>query len=128
MHIEHIALYCLDLEEMRRFFEQYFACRANELYHNPRTGLKTYILTFPDGGARLELMTRPEVTVSAEGSFRVGFVHLSIAMNSREAVDRQTKRLESAGFACLDGPRTTGDGYYESCIQGPEGILLELTI
>ena len=25
-------------------------------------------------------------------------------------------------------PRTTGDGYYESCVRGFEGILLEITV
>ena len=27
----------------------------------------------------------------------------------------------------LSGPRTTGDGYYESCLVGFEGNLIELT-
>lgn len=26
------------------------------------------------------------------------------------------------------GPRTTGDGYYESCVAGVEGALIELTV
>jgi len=33
----------------------------NEQYHNPRTGLCTYILSFTEGSTRLELMQRPDV-------------------------------------------------------------------
>ena len=56
MRIDHIALFCKNLEQMRQFFLDHFGAVSNEQYHNPRTGLKTYILTFPDGGARLELV------------------------------------------------------------------------
>lgn len=61
MRINHVALYCLDLEEMRGFFIRYFNGTSNELYHNPRIGLKTFILSFDGSDAHLELMTRPEV-------------------------------------------------------------------
>ena len=57
--IDHIALYCIDLEAMREFWMAHFGCTSNKQYHNP----------------------------------------------------------------C-----TTGDGYYESCIQGPEGMLIEITV
>lgn len=60
MKIEHIALYCRDLENMKGFFEKYFQGVSNTIYHNPRTNLRTYILTFPDGPAWIEIMIRPE--------------------------------------------------------------------
>lgn len=128
MHIDHIALYCLDLESMRTFFMKYFGCLSNEEYHNTKTGLRTYILTFPEGGARLELMQRPEVTDARQHLFRHGFIHMSIATGSEQGVESKTYELVKNGYTCLSGPRTTGDGYYESCIEGPEGILLEITI
>lgn len=106
---------------------KYFGCASNEQYHNPRTGLTTYILSFPDGGARLEIMSRPEVTAPCADMLRGGLNHLSIALGSREAVDAKTRELTSAGYDCISGPRLTGDGYYESCIVGPEGILFEIT-
>ncbi|MFP9220151.1 glyoxalase, partial [Enterococcus faecalis] len=31
-------------------------------------------------------------------------------------------------FAVVNGPRTTGDGYYESVIEDDEGNLIEITI
>ena len=127
MKIDHIALYCLDLEGMREFFIRYFNGVSNEMYHNPKTGLKTYILSFPDSNARLELMTRPEVKDEAENIYRHGFIHLSFSVGSKEKVDSLTKVLNEDGYQVLSGPRTTGDGYYESCIVGPEKILIELT-
>ena len=55
MKIDHIALYVNELEEVKTFFVRFFGAVSNEMYHNPRTGLRTYILSFGDG-ARLEIM------------------------------------------------------------------------
>ncbi len=128
MTIDHVALYCRDLEGMKAFFEKYFQATSNNLYHNPRTNLRTYILTFPDGPSRLELMTRPEVEDDNESQFHAGFIHLSFAVGSQKAVDELTAILKADGYETLSGPRTTGDGYYESCVRGFEGILLEITV
>lgn len=127
MKIDHVALYCLDLEGMKEFFIRYFNGVSNEMYHNPKTGLKTYILSFQDSDARLELMTRPEVVDEKENIYRQGFIHLSFSVGLKEKVDGLTKVLYEDGYQVLSGPRTTGDGYYESCIVGPEKILIEIT-
>ncbi len=128
MKIDHVALYCRDLDGMKAFFEKYFNGTSNNLYHNPRTNLRTFILSFPDGSSRLELMTRPEVEGDNESLFHAGFIHLSFAVGSKEAVDELTATLKADGYETLSGPRTTGDGYYESCVRGPEDILLEITV
>ena len=128
MKIEHVAFYCRDLEGMKSFFERYFHGTPNILYHNPRTNLRTYILTFPDGESRLELMTRPEVEGDNESQFHSGFIHLSFAVGSKEAVDEFTATLKTDGYETLSGPRTTGNGYYESCVRGFDGMLLEITV
>ena len=128
MRIDHIALYCRDLEGMKDFFVKYFLGEPNNLYHNPRTNLRTYILSFPDGQSKLEIMTRPDVEGDNEILFHAGFIHLSFAVGSKEAVDELTLRLRTDGYDTLSGPRTTGDGYYESCVRGFEGILLEITV
>ena len=128
MKIDHVALYCLDLEGMKEFFIRYFNGVPNEMYHNPKTGLKTYILSFQDSDARLELMTRPEVVNEEENIYRQGLIHLSFSVGSKEKVDSLTKLLNEDSYQVLSGPRTTGDGYYESCIVGPENILIEITI
>ena len=36
--------------------------------------------------------------------------------------------LREAGYPVLNGPRTTGDGYYESVVSDPEGNQIEITI
>jgi lactoylglutathione lyase len=128
MRIDHIALFCKDLEQMRQFFLDHFKGVSNEQYHNPRTGLRTYILSFPDGGARMELMKRPDTIDIDPSKPNIGFVHVSFAVGSKEAVDAKTVELNEAGYKVVSGPRTTGDGYYESCILGPEGIQIEITI
>ena len=128
MRIDHVALFCKDLEQMRQFFLDYFEATSNEQYHNPRTGLRTYILTFPDSDTRLELMQRPD-TIDADPSRpNIGFIHISFAVGSKEAVDAKTQELRNAGYQVTSGLRTTGDGYYESCILGPEGIQVEITV
>ena len=128
MKIDHVALYCRDLEGMKGFFEKYFKATPNEIYHNPRTNLRTYILTFPDGQSRLEIMTRPEVEGDNDSPYHAGFIHLSLAVGNKETVDELTATLRADGYETLSGPRTTGDGYYESCVRGFERILLEITV
>lgn len=129
MKIDHVALFCQDLEAMRDFFITYFEATSNDLYHNQRTGLRTYILSFPNGDARLELMQRPDVTSKAVPEHaHLGYIHLSMAVGSRMQVEALTLRLQAEGYRVLSGPRTTGDGYYESCVEGPEKILIEITV
>ena len=127
MRIDHAALFCRDLEQMRQFFIDYFDARSNEQYHNPRTGLRTYILSFTEGSTRLELMLRPDVQDAEPSQSAIGYVHLSFAVGSKKGVDLLTRRLAADGYTVTSGPRTTGDGYYESCILGPEGIQIEIT-
>ena len=126
MKIDHIAMYVADLEGAKRFFVDYFDATSNEMYHNPRTGLRTYFLTFPDGG-KLEIMSRPEVEKADNPVYGSGSVHLSFALGSREEVDRLTSLLSLHGYDVLSGPGVTGDGYYERCIRGFEDNLVELT-
>lgn len=126
MRIEHIALYVRDLEGVKNFFQTYFDAKANDGYHNPKTGLRSYFLTFADG-ARLELMHRPDQREREVGLRDTGYIHLAFSVGSRREVDRLTKALSDGGYPVLSGPRVTGDGYYESCILGPEGNQIEIT-
>lgn len=127
MKINHVALYVTDLESARDFFVKYLGGRSSDVYHNPRTHFRSYFLSFADG-ARLELMTRPEIEASEKQPMRAGYAHVSFSLGSREAVDALTQRLREDGYRVLDGPRTTGDGYYESCVVGVEDNLVELTV
>lgn len=127
MHIEHVALYVNDLDAAKQFFTRYFGARSNELYHNATTGFRSYFLSFDDG-ARLEIMTRPDMDDLEKPPARTGFVHLAFSVGSPEAVDRLTAQLAADGYRVASGPRTTGDGYYESCIVALEGNQIEITV
>lgn len=127
MKVEHIAMYVNDLENARNFFVTYFGAVSNEGYHNPKTDFRSYFLTFEDG-ARLEIMTKPDLTDSGDFLNRFGYAHVAFRVGSKEAVDALTSRLKSDGYPVISGPRTTGDGYYESCILGFEGNMIEVTI
>ena len=127
MQIDHVALFVRELEPARAFFERYFAAQAGSLYHNPKTGLSTYFLSF-DTDTRLELMALPTLN-DAPGAYpQTGLTHLAFSLGSRQSVDELTTRLSSDGYEVVSHPRVTGDGYYESCVLGPEGLRLELTV
>ena len=127
MKIDHIALYVNDLEGAKAFFENYFLATSNEGYHNKRADFRSYFLTFSDG-SRLEIMTKPDLTDSGNLLDRFGYAHIAVSVGSREAVDALTARLKDGGYPTLSSPRVTGDGYYESCILGFEGNLIEITV
>ena len=126
MRIEHIAMYVNDLEAARDFFVKYFGAVSNEGYHNKTTDFRSYFLSFGDG-ARLELMKKPQMDDAEKTLNRTGYVHIAFSLGSKEAVDELTVRLKNDGYQVISGPRTTGDGYYESCIVGIEGNQIEIT-
>lgn len=126
MKIEHIAMYVKDIEAAREFFVKYLGGTSNDGYHNNTTDFQSYFISFDDG-VRLELMTRPELADLEKPLNRTGYIHIAFSVGSKEAVDTLTDRLKEDGFAVVSGPRTTGDGYYESCIAIIEGNQIEIT-
>ena len=127
MKIEHAAMYVNDLEGVRDFFVRYFDAVSNDGYHNIKTGFRSYFLSFSDG-ARLEIMNRPDMSDGDKDVMHTGYIHLAFSTGSREKVDKLTKKLKDDGYEILSGPRTTGDGYYESCVLGPEGNQIDITV
>ena len=127
MRIDHIALYVNDLEGARDFFVKYLGAVSNEGYHNKKTDFRSYFLTF-EHGARLEIMHKPVMQDPAKTLNRTGFIHLAFSVGSKEVVDALTERMKTDGYEVISGPRTTGDGYYESCILGFEGNQIEITV
>ncbi|MFV0559231.1 MAG: VOC family protein [Enterococcus sp.] len=124
MRIEHVAVWVKDIELVKAFYEKYFQVTATELYHNPKTRFNSYFLTF-ESGSRLELTNKQHL--SGRVTDALGYAHLAISVGTKEAVDTLTNTLLEDGYPLLNGPRTTGDGYYEAVIQDPEGNLIELT-
>ncbi len=126
-HIEHIALWTHDLARLRDYYVKYFGARAGEGYRNEAKDFDSCFLEF-DGGARLEIMRSGRLALAdaAAGAQRRGLTHLAISVGSEAAVDALTKRLAADGHAVLDGPRRTGDGYYESVVLDPDGNRVEV--
>ncbi len=129
MKIEHVAIWTLDLERLKNFYCRHFGARGGAKYINPRTGFASYFLSF-DSGARLELMQRPGLQASRGDIDRpsTGLVHVALSVGSQEHVDSLTAQLALEGNRVLDGPRRTGDGYYESVVLDPDGNRIEITV
>lgn len=129
MKIDHIAIWTIDLERVKCFYEKYFGAVAGEKYFNPSKNFESYFLRFEDG-ARLEIMRKPEIHLSAHEVIMecVGLAHLAISVGSKEKVDALTEQLRQDGFPIIGEPRTTGDGYYESVVLDPEKNRIEITI
>jgi lactoylglutathione lyase len=113
--IEHVALWTDDLERLREWYEHWFGAQASELYTNEQTGFSSYFLQF-DGGARLELMRMPGQDTGLRA-------HLAVSLDSKERVDEMASLI-----GAVEGPRTTGDGYYEAVVLDPDGNRVELTV
>lgn len=127
MRIEHVAMYVNDLEAARDFFIKYLGASSNDGYHNQKTGFRSYFLSFSDG-ACLEIMNKPQMDDAEKTLARTGLIHIAFSVGSRERVDELTEELKRDGYEVVSGPRTTGDGYYESCVIGIEGNQIEITV
>ena len=127
MRIEHVAIYVNDLEKARDFFDRYLDGKSNDGYHNVKTDFRSYFISFDDG-ARLEIMNKPNMMDGVKKLNRTGLIHIAFSVGSKERVDELTHCLKADGFEVISGPRTTGDGYYESCIIAIEGNQIEITV
>ena len=126
MRIEHIAMYVNNLEKEKEFFETYFHAKAGEKYVHKEIGFSSYFLEFQDG-ARLELMHNTEMDDIEKYRRRTGFIHIAFTVGTKADVDRITEKIKNEGYEVISAPRTTGDGYYESCILDSEGNQIEIT-
>ena len=126
MRIEHVALWVNELEKVRKFYEIWFGCTSNEKYDNLKKGFESYFLTFDDG-ARLEIMRKKGIEGAVQHE-TAGYAHIALSLGTKESVDELTEKMRENGIIIAGEPRTTGDGYYESVVEDPEGNLIELTV
>ena len=124
MRIEHVAIWTQDLQAMKDFYCTWFQAEAGPKYANEIKGFESYFLTFPSG-ARLELM-RSAVEKEQRASSS-GCAHIAFSVGSEVRVDSLTDQLRGNGYTVVDGPRRTGDGYYESVVLDPDGNKVEIT-
>jgi lactoylglutathione lyase len=125
--IEHVAMYCQNLETIKDFYEKYCGCKSGTKYTNATKGFESYFLSFEDG-SRLEIMSKTSVNESINPRELMELTHLAISVGSKENVDKLTKTIESDGYEVVGQPKTTGDGYYERIILDPELKRIEITI
>lgn len=128
MKIEHIAIWAKNIEELKEFYVRYFGAKASKQYKNTTKGFKSYFLSF-DSGARLEIMQMEAIPDNQNDPVgqHTGLIHFAMSVGSKQVVDKLTSELIADGYRLLDGPRTTGDGYYESVILDPEDNRVEIT-
>jgi lactoylglutathione lyase len=127
MKIEHIAIWVMDLENMKKFYLKFFDLSSNEKYYNQKKKFSSYFLSFKSG-ARIELMHRPDISEYIEKSnSKIGLAHFAVSVGTKERVNSLTEKFRENGIRIIGDPRTTGDGYYESIISDPEGNLIEIT-
>lgn len=128
MKIEHVAIWCNDIELMKYFYETYFNAKSSDKYVNQAKRFSSYFLTLPEG-ARIELMQMDTIEALPVDAYKqfIGLAHIAFCVGSTEKVDAMTERFISEGVEIINGPRWTGDGYYESVLLDPEGNHLEIT-
>jgi lactoylglutathione lyase len=128
MKIEHIAIWCKDIEIQKNFYIDNFEGTAGTKYINDKKQFESYFISF-ESGARLELMQMPTIPANLNNIYEqyIGLIHIAFSIGSKDKVDSLTEKLRSAGIRVVSEPRYTGDGYYESCIMDPEGNRVEIT-
>ncbi|MGB6307873.1 MAG: VOC family protein [Steroidobacteraceae bacterium] len=129
MKIEHVAFWTENIEQLAEFYAAYFGATVGPKYVNPAKRYESRFICF-EGGARVELMSSLalDLVKCERGAQRMGLAHLAFAVGSAQRVDELTDRLKRDGYAVVDGPRHTGDGYYESVVLDPDGNRLEVTV
>lgn len=129
MKFHHLALWCNNIELIQKFYLNYFEMESNEKYENHTKKFASYFLSFRDNAStKLELMERPDIMENNNiRGMVVGYAHVAISVGSKEKVDKLTKKLRDDGYMVIGEPRTTGDGYYESIVEDPEGNWIEIT-
>ncbi|PKM95653.1 MAG: glyoxalase/bleomycin resistance/extradiol dioxygenase family protein [Firmicutes bacterium HGW-Firmicutes-1] len=131
MKLSHIGVWTNDLEGLKNFYVTYFGGKTREKYVNPVKKFESYFIDFEgNGSVNLEIMklaTTLESGQNQTGEMN-GFAHIAFSVGSKEQVDLLTERLALDGYVIVSKPRTTGDGYYESCILDPDRNHIEITI
>ena len=116
--VDHAAAWVADLDRASAFYVQWFGAVPGPLYTSRRRPFASRFVSIGNS-ARLELMAMAGEPARP--------AHIAISVGSRHAVDRLVERMRAAGIAIADGPRLTGDGYYEAVVIDPEGNLVEIT-
>ena len=128
MKLEHIAIWTDNVELLRNYYVSFFEGQSNEMYINPKTQFQSYFISF-ESGARLEIMSMPNIPDNANDTINAqhkGIIHIAFSVATKQEVDAKAALLQANGFELLNGPRVTGDGYYEFVTLDPDMNRLEV--
>jgi len=129
MKLHHIALWTHQPDALRDFYTRWFQGIAGARYENPAKKFESYFVRFGDGTA-LEIMRGAHVPANLNDRIHAqytGLIHMAFELPDGEAVDRMAIDMQQSGCPILDGPRRTGDGYYEFVTTAPDGNRVEVT-
>jgi len=128
MKLEHIAIWTDNIELLRNYYVSFFDGQSNEMYINPKTQFQSYFIAF-ESGARLEIMSMPNIPDNTNDTINAqhkGIIHIAFSVDSKQEVDAKAALLQTNGFELLNGPRVTGDGYYEFVTLDPDKNRIEV--
>lgn len=128
MKLEHIAIWTDNIELLRNYYVSFFDGQSNEMYINPKTQFQSYFISF-ESGARLEIMSMPNIPDNTNDTINAqhkGIIHIAFSVDTKQEVDAKAALLQANGFEILNGPRVTGDGYYEFVTLDPDKNRLEV--
>ena len=107
---------------------------ANRIYHDTEWGIPVHddrhmfehlTLECLQCGLSWDLMLKKREVFQKQFN-HTGYAHIAFSVGSKEKVDALTERLQTEGYKVVSGPRTTGDGCYESCIIAIEENQIEI--
>jgi len=128
MKLEHVAIWTDNIELLKNYYESFFDGQSNEMYVNPKTQFQSYFISF-ESGAQLEIMSMPNIpdnTNDTKNAQHKGIIHIAFSVDTKKEVDAKAALLQANGFELLNGPRGTGDGYYEFVTLDPDKNRIEV--
>lgn len=128
MNITHIGIWTNDIERIKDFYIKWFGGYTNgERYVNQKKKFESLMINFKSG-PQLEIMKRADITEKKyNADEQIGLAHFAFSASSKEEVDQKAAEMKNDGIKIIDGPRTTGDGYYEVAIYDPDDNRIEIS-
>ena len=123
MKISNVGIFVKDLEGAKNFFINYFGAEVYAVYNEEENRYYSYIMKMGEG-AKLELMTKPEIVDEKKDPNRTGFVHICVKVDSREKLDEIIAKIKADGYHIFYEPATNGGNEIRAITY--EDLILEV--
>lgn len=123
MKISNVGIFVKDLEGAKNFFINYFGAEVHAVYNEEENRYYSYIMKMGEG-AKLELMTKPEIVDEQKDPNRTGFVHICVKVDSREKLDEIIAKIKADGYHIFYEPATNGGNEIRAITY--EDLILEV--